>query len=140
MSRIVSRPIGGFHTRIRHVEAGAEIETQIVPREGAQSLFTSTDLVAAGLASCIASSLERVVQRRDVPLDAVRVGVVKELGTEPKRISGLPVTIEVDAAPDDQLREVMLRTAASCPVHRSLHPDINSPIEVIFTQGAGEHA
>lgn len=134
MSRIVHKPAGQGRTIIVHEPTGSEISTDVSPEfGGGGSTFSSTDLVAAGLGSCISSSLEVLAARRGIPLEAISIEVVKELATEPKRISRLAVTIALAVPFDEKVAALFERAAHTCTVHRSLHPDIDAPIEVIFT-------
>ncbi len=133
MSRIINTPAGKGRTRIVHESTGTEISTDVSPEfGGGGSTFSSTDLIAAGLGSCISSSLEVIAGRKEVPLEAISIAVEKELGTDPKRITRLAVTISVAIPADEKLAKLFERAAHTCTVHRSLHPDIDSPIEVSF--------
>ncbi len=134
MSRIINQPQGSGRTRIVHEETGSEISTDVSPEfGGGGSTFSSTDLVAAALGSCISSSLEALAERSGIPFDAIEISVTKELGTDPKRITRLEVDITVDAPFDERTARIFERAAHTCTVHRSLHPDIDAPIAVTFT-------
>lgn len=134
MSRIVSTPLGSGRTRILHEKTNSEISTDVSPEfGGGGSTFSSTDLVAAALGSCISSSLEGLAQRAGVPFDAIAIAVTKDLGTAPKRISRLEVDITVEAPYNEKTARLFERAAHTCTVHRSLHPDIDAPIAVTFT-------
>jgi putative redox protein len=69
-------------------------------------------------------------------LDAISITVHKELGVDPKRIVRLAVDIDLAMANDPKIARLFERAAHSCTVHRSLHPDIESPIRVRFS---GQH-
>jgi putative redox protein len=51
----------------------------------------------------------------------------------PRRIQRLAVRIHVPHSPSPADREKLERAAYTCPVHKSLHPDVQIPIE--FTWG-----
>jgi putative redox protein len=53
--------------------------------------------------------------------------------TGSRRIQSLKVRIHVPHALSLENKEKMERAAYTCPVHKSLHPDIQTPIE--FTWG-----
>lgn len=131
MGTIHNRPLGQGITEIEHGPTGSIITTDVSPEfGGGGSTFSSTDLVAAGLGSCISSSLAPMAERHSVPLDCISISVEKELGTNPKRISRLATTITVTAHMDASLVKRFQRAAETCTVHRSLHPDIDAPIVV----------
>ena len=76
-------------------------------------------------------------QRNQIDLTGTRIHVTKEMVQQPiRRIGRLPVTVTI---PADKAAKVAaadrtkLETAARhCPVHQSLHPDIDSPIEFVW--------
>ncbi len=134
MSSTTSRPIGQGRTQIIDEKTGTIIHTDVSPEfGGGGSTFSSTDLVGAGLGSCISSSLATIAERHGVPLEAITITVSKELGVDPKRIVKLAVGIEVAIDDDPKIARLFERAAHTCTVHRSLHPDIDSPIHVRFT-------
>lgn len=134
MSSTTSRPLGAGKTEITDDKTGAVMQTDVSPEfGGGGTTFSSTDLVGAALGSCISSSLEVLASRHDVPLDAILISVDKELGTDPKRIVRLAVTITVNIPNNHRLVAIFERAAHTCTVHRSLHPDVEAPIDVRFT-------
>lgn len=133
MTATISRPIGNGQTEITDVKTGATIRTDVSPEfGGGGSTFSSTDLVGAGLGSCISSSLAALAERNDIDLADISIEVDKELGTDPKRIVKLAVTIRVGAPYTEKVSKVFERAAHTCTVHRSLHPDIDAPITIKF--------
>lgn len=131
MSTIEIGLAGGGTCDVRHRESGARMQTSKAPEYGGRGDgFSSTDLLAAALGSCIASNLEPVALRHGVPLDAIRLTVYKRLGTMPKRIVALTVRIEIDAGLDRAVYTRLERAAHQCVVHRSLSKDVEMTIEL----------
>lgn len=111
--------------RIVHRESGAEIRSSKAPEYGGRGgAFSSTDLLAAALDSCIASSLEPVALRHGVPLDALSLTVEKTLGVQPKRLESLAVTVRLATAVPPDVRTRLERAARHCVVHRSLSEEV----------------
>lgn len=95
---------------------------------GDASAFSPTDLVAAGLASCILTTIAMFAAKRDIDLTGATAHVSKEMASNPRRIGSLPVTVTLpDSVPLD-LRDTLERVGHMCPVHASLHPSVDSPI------------
>jgi putative redox protein len=70
----------------------------------------------------------------DIDITGSRATVEKEMSsTAPRRIQALRVRIHVPHALSAENKLKLERAAHSCPVHKSLHPDIHMPIE--FTWG-----
>lgn len=131
MSRIEVALEGNGECRIVHRDSGAEIRSSMAPEYGGSGgAFSSTDLLAAALGSCVATNLEPVAVRHHVPLDAIHIGVEKVLGTSPKRILSLAVHAEVDGDTPSDVLERLRRAADACLVHRSLSEDIAVVIRV----------
>jgi putative redox protein len=55
--------------------------------------------------------------------------VEKEMTPPPRRIQRLAVKIHVPHSPSPADKEKLERAAHTCPVHKSLHPDVQIPIE-----------
>jgi putative redox protein len=104
-----------------------------VDNMGKGESFSPTDLVATALGTCMLTIMGIVAEREKLDLSGTTVRVVKEMATAPiRRIGKLTVDIHVPAAlsPEDQSR--LEKAAHTCPVHKSLHPDIQTPITFKF--------
>ncbi len=99
---------------------------------GNGSTFSPTDMVAAALGACVMTIMGLVAARHGWDLAGSRVHVVKEMVSKPhRRIGALRTSVIVrSAAPLAAGDRQRLENAARlCPVHESLHPDIEAPIE-----------
>ena len=54
--------------------------------------------------------------------------VTKIMGTDPRRITEIQVTFNMSIAVDEKTQTILERTAMTCPVFYSLHPDIKKDI------------
>jgi len=50
----------------------------------------------------------------------------------PRRIDQLALKIEMPIASDHPQAEMLKKAALACPVHKSLHPDIEMPIDWVW--------
>lgn len=134
MSTIEVALVGGGACRIVHSDSGAEIRSSKAPEYGgAGGAFSSTDLLAAALGSCIATNLEPVAERHGVPLDALRLSVEKRLSVAPKRIEALDVRIAVGGEVAPSVLTRLERAAQLCLVHDSLSREIDVTIDLVGT-------
>jgi uncharacterized OsmC-like protein len=100
-----------------------------VDNHGKGESFSPTDLVATALATCMATVIGIKAQQKELDVTGMRIGVEKHMSTDsPRRIVRLPVTIEIPLAADHPQRPLLEATALSCPVHQSVHPDIDKPV------------
>lgn len=124
---------GNKKCTLKH-EEGAVIRTD-APKDigGDASAFSPTDLVAAGLGSCIITTMAMFAERHGIDLAGARVHVTKEMVTEPtRRLGRLATTVTLPASVPQEMRETLERVGHQCPVHKSLHPDVDAPIEYVY--------
>ncbi len=133
---ITGEYIGGLGVRAKHGPSGAELTTDAPTDNGGRGeSFSPTDLVATALATCIVTILGLVADRHDLDLKGTTVKTTKEMITSPvRRIGGLRTVVTVPAGrvDDAEMRKRLEVAAGKCPVHQSLHPDIDAPIEFIY--------
>ena len=119
--------------RATHGPSQRELITDApVDNGGSGSSFSPTDLVATALGTCIMTILGLIADRHGLKLEGMTVEVEKEMIQQPmRRIGALTtiVTVPHGACEDPEMRQRLETAAHHCPVHKSIHPDINAPIE-----------
>lgn len=131
MSEIDVRLLDRTRCRATHRASGESVETEVAPDYGGSGArFSSTDLVAAALGTCIGSSIAPILEREGVPLDAVSITVVKELQQRPRRISRLAVTVTLPPDVDEKQLLKLRNAARTCAVHRSIGKDVQVEVEL----------
>lgn len=117
---------GGLRTSARHGPSGRVLGTD-APKdnEGRGETFSPTDLLAAALGSCMLTVMGIVARRRGLALEGARVHVEKHMAADPvRRIGRLAVAFAMPKGLDAAARTVLENAAHTCPVHKSLHPDV----------------
>jgi putative redox protein len=135
MVRIDVEYKGSLHTDCVHEPSGTRIATD-APRdnEGLGDCYSPTDLVATALASCVLTTMGIVARRHDWPLEGATAQVDKHMTTgTPRRIARLEARFALPGAVPVEARPVLERAARGCPVHGSLHPDVE--LDLSFTWG-----
>ena len=129
MVEIEARYDGSKKCSLRHQE-GLTLQTD-APKDigGDASAFSPTDLVAAALAACVLTTVAMFAERHELDLTGMTAHVGKEMTASPRRIGRLPLTVHLPASVSAEMRPVLERVAHTCPVHASLHPDVDAPIE-----------
>lgn len=116
---------------LRHPE-GPTLRTD-APKDigGDASAFSPTDLVASSLAACILTTMAMFAKRHGIELAGARATVQKHMTQPPapRRIGRLPVVVTMPASVPPEMRERIERAGRTCPVHASLHPEVDAPIE-----------
>lgn len=131
MVKISIRYEGGLRCEAMHGSSGQKLFTDApVDNHGKGESFSPTDLVATALGSCMATIMGIAADRHEIDLTGMRIEVTKEMSTDaPRRIARLATVIDVPVAMDHANRELLERAALTCPVHQSLHPDVEKPLE-----------
>ena len=122
---------GALSLEARHRESGATLPLEIASEDGGRGgAFSPTELVGAALASCMLSAMGQLAERHAWPLEGARAVVSKQMRTQrPRRIERLEVVLHLPAALPPEARGPLERATRACPVHRSLHPDIEQHVE-----------
>ncbi|MBI3566452.1 MAG: OsmC family protein [Elusimicrobia bacterium] len=123
---------GDLHCRLTHGPSGSTIETD-APKDnmGRGECFSPTDMVGAALAACILTTMAIVAKRDGVGFEGAKAEVVKEMVSAPsRRIGALPVKVTMPKSVPADYRAKLENAARTCPVHKSLHPDVRA--EIVF--------
>lgn len=91
--------------------------------------FSPTDLVATALGTCILTTMAIFAERHDLDLTGARVRVRKVMTTSPpRRIACLEVDVDMPITRNHPQASALEKAALGCPVQRSLHPDVQMPV------------
>ncbi|MET0261949.1 MAG: OsmC family protein [Rariglobus sp.] len=136
MVKITGEYQGDLHCVATHGPSGSVLMTD-APKDnqGRGEAFSPTDLVATSLATCIATTMAIVARRHEVELKGLRYEVTKEMSADaPRRIVRLATTIWLPVAKTEQLAKLLEHAAHNCPVHQSLHPQVEKPIVIHWAE------
>jgi putative redox protein len=127
---------GELRTNATHIQSGTLIETDApTDNQGKGERFSPTDLVATALGTCMVTTMAIKARTMDIELNGTRLEVTKVMVSDPRRIGKIiahvffPDTLQLD----DKQKEILERTARTCPVERSLHPDVE--LDMQFNYG-----
>jgi putative redox protein len=127
---ITGEYVGKLTIEMTHGPSGAVLRTvPPVDNQGDGSSFSPTDLVATALAACMLTLISIVGERDGIDLTGLSVHIEKHMAANPRRIGGLPSRIRMPAGLTPEQRQKLENAALTCPVHKSLHPDIEREIE-----------
>ena len=121
---------GELRCSATHIQSGATMQTDApLDNNGRGESFSPTDLCATALGTCISTIIGMQMERLGIDLAGMKVEVTKEMSADtPRRISKLVTEIWLPCAVAEEHQQVIERAAKTCPVHFSLHPDIDKPI------------
>ena len=123
---------GALRTEMQHVQSGSIIENDApVDNHGKGERFSPTDMVATALGSCMLTTMGIKAEGMGIDLVGTTVEITKIMKAEPRRIGGIKAHIffAKGIVADEKQKEILERTAHTCPVERSLHPDMELDIQ-----------
>lgn len=117
--------LGNLRTECEHLKSGSTYITDApTDNKGKGEAFSPTDTVATGLANCMLTMMGIKANDLNVSLAGSIAMVTKTMASNPRRISKIEVVMELPSGVDSKSKKILERTANTCPVHYSLHPDI----------------
>ena len=122
--------LGSLRCEAVHGPSGAKILTDApVDNHGKGEAFSPTDLTAASLGACMATIMGIAAEQQGVSLGDMKVAVEKEMSTDsPRRITKIHVAFAIPLPSTHPKRKTLENAALACPVHHSLHPNIEQVV------------
>lgn len=126
--------LGDLRTAAVHVFSGNSIITDApLDNHGKAEAFSPTDLVSSALVSCMFTVMGIVANRHGINLNGSFGSVQKIMADHPRRISRLEVELTViTPGLSEEQKSLLKNTALTCPVAKSLHPEIEQVIHIQF--------
>lgn len=127
--------VGELRTEAVHLQSNTIIHTD-APKDnhGKGEMFSPTDLVATALASCMISIMG-IVERKDgmTSIEGAVGEVLKVMYPDPRRIGEIHIKITFPKKNyTDKEKKIYENAALTCPVAKSLHPDLKQIIEFVW--------
>jgi uncharacterized OsmC-like protein len=130
MATVETVYLGELRTEARHVRSGEKILTDApVDNQGKGEAFSPTDLLATALGSCMLTVMGIAAREQKVSIDGTTCSITKIMGTEPRRVAEVQITFNFPANDyTDKVKIILERAAHTCPVSKSLHPDLKETL------------
>jgi len=117
--------LGELRTAATHIRSGNEIITDApLDNSGKGAAFSPTDLVSSALVSCMMTVISIMADTHGINVSGMEGEALKNMGTNPRRITSIEVSLRFPRAFSEHDRVLIERTARACPVALSLHPDL----------------
>lgn len=130
---ITGRYDGNLKVELTHGPSGRHLTTAApVDNNGDGSSFSPTDLLAASLGACMVTIMGIVAAREGISLDGLSFRLEKHMASDPRRVSSVPVTIEMPAGLSPEARRRLEAGALACPVHKSLPPELKREVRFLY--------
>lgn len=127
---------GDLRTTCTHLKSGSNFETDApTDNNGKGERFSPTDLMATSLATCMVTVMGIKARTMGFDLNDITIEVLKVMKADPRRVGGIELTFHIPDSlkdTDEKTKTILRHTAETCPVAKSIHPDI----EVTINWGA----
>ncbi len=118
--------LGELRTEATHLRSGQRLITDApLDNHGRGEAFSPTDLLSTALACCLMTLMGIAAREKDIPLNGLNVRVVKHMAAGPRRVQRIETHVELEGnGLGDRERAILENAARTCPVAKSLHPDL----------------
>lgn len=125
---------GDLRVKLTHGPSQSVIETDApIDNQGKGARFSPTDLVITALGSCMLTVMGIVARRDNIKLEGAHFRAEKHMSTDtPRRILKIIMEITMPPGLTEDQKKKLEKVAHTCPVHQSLHPDIEQDIKFIY--------
>ena len=122
---------GQLRTQAIHLQSNNEIITDApIDNHGKGEAFSPTDLLATSLASCMLTIIGIKAADMGVDIAGTSAEVTKVMAADPRRVSEVQVAITFNQHLDEKTQKIFYNTALTCPVAKSIHPDIIQKVTI----------
>lgn len=122
---------GALRTEATHLQSNTVIETDApTDNQGKGERFSPTDLLATSLGNCMLTIMGIKARDMNIDLTDTKIDITKIMKAEPRRVGGVKVTFHFPStlALDEKQQTILENAARTCPVAKSIHPDIEQDI------------
>jgi len=135
MATIETIYLGELRTEATHVRSGNKLITDApVDNRGKGEAFSPSDLLATALGSCMLTIMGMAAREQNIDIDGTTCSITKIMASDPRRVGEAQITMNIPAGDyTEKDRTVLKRAALTCPVAKSLHPDLLQ--NVVFNFG-----
>lgn len=128
---------GQLHCSVTHIPSGNTLVTDApLDNNGLGQAFSPTDLLASALGSCMATVIGILAKRKEIAVEGMAVTVRKFMSDDqPRRVRRLELDLQIPLPASHPDRKLLESAARGCPVHHSIHPDIEVVMNWIWQEG-----
>lgn len=119
---------GSLRTTCTHLKSNTSFETDApVDNNGKGERISPTDMLATSLGACMITVMGIKAETMGIELEGIEIEVLKTIAAEPRRVSAIDLFFHIPerlASLDEKSIKILKGTGETCPVAKSLHPDM----------------
>ncbi|MDP5169597.1 MAG: OsmC family protein [Bacteroidia bacterium] len=126
MKTVTVQYLGELRVEATHEQSGSSLITDgPLDNEGQGESFSPTDLLATAILTSMVTMMGAAARSHQLDPGRVSGSVVKKMIDKPRRVAALEVVLSMEGHQlDEKGKGILEASALSCPVTRSIHPDI----------------
>ena len=129
--KISAEYINNSKVKLNHCLSGDKIITDLpLDNGGKGSTFSPTDLFASSLASCVLTIMSKMADRNGINFEGAKMEMEKVMADNPRRVAKLLGIINLPDGLNETDKKRLVGCIKACPVHKSLHPDIEVSFKI----------
>ena len=117
-----------------HLRSGNTLTTDApTDNNGKGEAFSPTDLLCTSLATCMMTLIGIAAASKGVAMGNMEADVEKIMASDPRRVSEIHIDLRIQNMNyGDREKAIIENAALTCPVAKSLHPDIKQQVNFHF--------
>ena len=126
--------VSELRTEATHVRSGKTLITDApVDNKGRGEAFSPTDLLATSLGSCMLTIMGIAAREHNFDIDNTTIKIWKIMASDPRRVGEVKIELTFPKKNYSvKEKKIIERSAYTCPVYLSLHPDLIKTMTFIF--------
>lgn len=135
MAQFTTHYLGTLRCENIHNQSNTIIHTDApTDNQGKGLAFSPTDLCALSLTTCIITTMGIYANMKNIEIISISAETNKIMASDPRRIAKIEASIHIKVSQNasERDKEGLQRIVKSCPVSKSLHPDIEQNIELFW--------
>jgi uncharacterized OsmC-like protein len=125
---------GDLRCTATHIKSGNQVITDApTDNNGKGEAFSPTDLLCTSLSTCMMTLMGIAANSKKIQLGQIDADIEKIMGSDPRRVSGINIQFRIQSLGyTDREKDILKNAALTCPVAKSIHPDIALGIDFQF--------
>ena len=125
---------GDLRCTATHIKSGNQVITDApTDNNGKGEAFSPTDLLCTSLSTCMMTLMGIAANSKEIQLGQIDADIEKIMGSDPRRVSGINIQFRIQSLGyTDREKDILKNAALTCPVAKSIHPDIVLGIDFQF--------
>lgn len=134
MEKMITIHEGGFRCRTINKNNEPLVTDPSKDHGGKGEAYSPVDLLVISLSSCILTVMAMVAKKQGIDTQGSQIEAGYEMGPS-RRIGKIYLNMTIAGQVPEDKKTLLENTIRMCPVHNSLHPEIQLDVKVNYLNG-----